>query len=327
MPEYVDYGSLMTPPAPFFSAGTKLYGFIAQADGEKLDRLCQKLFTETSGGRHDILAIGHRVMLTWGTIERVSSQIAPWDAMGAVAEPQVGIWIPAAFVDRRKSGAVVATRFCMTMPYIWVDNAMSLATGRELFGYPKSWGELTFPVDGEPVRRWGVRPFGLDYSADSIAGMSPELLLEMVEGDVLEGDGEDPWYDGLVDLARDVADRFFERSDEERIVPGLKLAADVAGDLLRRQFQQVFLKQVRCVDDGTRAALQQIVECTYEVKRLRARPRLREYSLFVRELDSHPVLSELGLESQSLNVGYEVEMDFTVGGGMVLWDAAADKSA
>jgi hypothetical protein len=35
------------------------------------------------------------------------------------------------------------------------------------------------------------------------------------------------------------------------------------------------------------------------------------------------VIEELGLESQTLNVAYEVEMDFNVGGGRVLWDSAS----
>jgi hypothetical protein len=194
---------------------------------------------------------------------------------------------------------------------------MSLATGRELFGYPKSWAEIGFPAEGASPRTWSVEAFGLDYRPDALAG--PHELLQIVEGDVLEGDGEDPWYEGPLDVARDIADRVFERSDDERIVPGIKLAADLAGDLFDRSFRHLFLKQVRDIADGTEAALQQITEAHYKVTRMRARPRLREYSLTVHPLDSQPVIDELGLTSQSLNLGYEVDMDFDVGDGKVLW--------
>jgi len=34
------------------------------------------------------------------------------------------------------------------------------------------------------------------------------------------------------------------------------------------------------------------------------------------------VKRELGLNSQTLGLAYRVEMDFDVGGGRVLWDAA-----
>lgn len=317
-PEYLQYGALMVPPAAFRSLNTTLYGFMAEADGEKLDALCQKVFTQTSRGEIDILAIGDKVMLTWGKIEAVSSLTPPYDAMGAVAEPQVCVWVPVAFVDRKDDDRIVATRFAMFVPYLWVDNAMSLATGRELFGYPKSWAEIGFPQEGASPRRWSLRAFGLDYAGGALA--QPHDLLELVEGDALEGDGEDPWYDGPLEVARDVADRLFDRDDEERIVPGLRLAADLAGDLIDRSFRHLFLKQVRDIADGTEAALQQITEAHYKVRGMRARPRLREYSLTVHPLDSQPLITELGLRSQTLNLAYEIEeMDFDVGDGRVLW--------
>lgn len=321
-PEYVDYGALMTPPGPFRSLGTTLYGFVAQADGDRLDALCQKVFTEPSGGEVDVLALGDRVMLTWGDIERVVSETPPYDQRGGVAEPQVAVWIPAAIVRRRSRGRrPVAERFAMFVPYLWVDNAMSLATGRELFGYPKSFGAFGLPAPGVSPRRWSLQAYGLNYQPGEIASLRP--LMEIVEGDALEGDGEDPWHEGLIDLARDVARRVLDIGDDERVVGGLELAGDLTADLIGRRFRHVFLKQVRAIEDGdTHAPLQQITECFYHVVRMRARPRLREYTLTVHALDSHPVITELGLQTQSLNLGYEVDMDFDVGDGKVLWDAA-----
>ena len=322
--DYVQYGSLMTPPAPFDSLGAELFGFIAQADGALLDALCAKVFTEPADHEHDVVAIGDRVMITWGRIARVVSEQDPFAGYGGVAEPQVVVWVPVAFVDRPEDGRVVAERFAMFVPYIWVDNAMSLATGRELFGYPKAWGEITFPAPGEDgPRRWGLSAYGIDrYDPEALAGAHP--LMEITEGDALEGDGDDPWHEGLLDLARDVADRVLDRDRGERVVPGLELAAGLAEDLLRRRLRHVFLKQVRTIRDEAWASLQQITECRYEVRGLRARPRLREFSLTVHELDSHPLVAELGLHTQAINVAYEVTMDFRVAGGKVLWPEGAE---
>jgi hypothetical protein len=85
----------------------------------------------------------------------------------------------------------------------------------------------------------------------------------------------------------------------------------------------VFLKQFRSVEDGLSASLQQVVEADYEITRLSAAPVLYEHHLTVHQLDSHPVISELGLESQTMQIAYEVDMDFNVGGGRVLWDSAS----
>jgi len=316
-PEYVDYGSLMTPPAPFRSLNTDLYGFWFEADRERLDALCRKVFAEPSGGAVDYRPIGEHVMLTWGLIGQVVPETPPYDRMGSVQEPQVAIWVPVAQV-RRKAGVLFAERFAMFVPYIWLDNAMSLATGRELFGYPKSWGWPTFPAEGEPPG-WQLDVFGLDYTGGESAERRP--LLEVVEGEA-PADAPDREWHGLADMARHIADELFELREGVHVLPGFDFAEALVEDIRGHEFPGVFLKQFRSVEDGTAAALQQIVETRYKVTRLHASPRLREHTLTVHPLDSHPVIEELGLESQTTRLAYRVEMDFLVGGGRVVWDAA-----
>lgn len=319
-PEYVEYGALMTPPAPFRSLNTRLWGFWLDADRERLEALCRKVFTEPSHGAVDVRPLGRHVMLTWGSIERVVSEIPEFSRRGGVSEPQVSLWVPVGIVRHEGGGRAVAERFAMFVPYMWLDNAMSLATGRELFGYPKSWGWIGFPADGDRPRAWTLDVFGLDYGPDQLADRHP--LIEIVEGETLSEPGDE--HDELLDVALHVARGLWDALDEpQRILHGLELAGDIAADLARRELAHVFLKQFRSVEDGMDAALQQIVEARYRVTRLRAVPRLHEHTLTVHALDSHPVAAELGLVSQTTRLAYEVEMDFLVGSGRVLWDAAA----
>ncbi len=72
LPEYVDYGALMTPPAPFRSLGTTLDGFWAQADPDRLQALCRKVFAAPSADKVTARPIGHHVMLDAGARSRVS---------------------------------------------------------------------------------------------------------------------------------------------------------------------------------------------------------------------------------------------------------------
>jgi hypothetical protein len=252
-------------------------------------------------------------MLTWGTISRVVSQTPPYDQRGGVAEPQVAVWAPIVLLDPTSE----RERFAMFIPYIWLDNAMSLATGRELFGYPKSWGSLEFPAEDEPAPHWKVDAFGLDYAPDALAASHP--LLEVVRtGTIAQAAAND--LISLEELARDMATHLFAGGG---LLPDLELAADVVDDIRAERMRGVFLKQIRDVRDGLSAALQQIVEADYTILRLRATPLLAEHRLTVHDLDSHPVRDELGLDSQTLGLAYRVEMDFDVGGGRVLWDAMA----
>jgi hypothetical protein len=310
--QYVDYGALMTPPAPFRSLNTTLYGFWAEADLDRLQALCRKVFGSPSGDRVTARPIGRHVMLTWGQIARVVSQTPPYDQRGGVAEPQVAVWIPIVMLDPTSA----RERFTMFIPYIWLDNAMSLATGRELFGYPKSWGRLSFPGDDDPAPVWKVDAFGLNYAPDALAALHP--LLEVVRtGNVVEAAANDLY--SLEELARDMAGHLFA---DGSVVSDLELAAGAIDDIRDHRMRGVFLKQIRDVRDGLAAALQQIVEADYTIVRLQAAPMLAEHQLTVHPLDSHPVGAELGLETQTLGLAYRVEMDFDVGGGRVLWDAA-----
>lgn len=314
-PTFVQYGSLMTPPAPFASLDTLLYGFWFEADEDKLDALCRKVFAEPSGGAIDYRPLGPNVMVSWGNIGKVVPETPPYDEMGSLQEPQVAIWIPVAITEESSAGDD-APAFGMFVPYIWLDNAMSLATGRELFGYPKAWGWPEFPQEGaEPV--WKLDAFGLKtYEPDSKAGRYP--LLEVDVGDTLPGDDREL---DLLDVAREVAGELFDFEDEEVDFPWLRIVRTGIQDLARRRFAGVFLKQFRSVEDGLAASQQQIVKVRYQVKRMKARPTLRKHSLTVHQLDSHPVIEELGLTSQTTELAYRCEMDFDVGDGGVVWDA------
>jgi hypothetical protein len=313
-PRYVDYGSLMTPPAPFHSYNTKLWGFWAEGDKGRIKQLCDKVFTAPTAGAVRARPLSHYVMLTWGNIARVVSATPPYDKRGGVAEPQVAIWIPVALRDPTSSH----DRFAMCIPFIWLDNAMSLADGRELFGYPKSWGWPKFPEDGQNPQRWKLDAFGLNYDPDALAGR--HHLLEVVQGDS-PVEGVEDELGSLADIARHAAGSLFDGTSD--LVADFGLAESIVSGILRDRLANVFLKQFRSVEDGLSASLQQVVEADYEITRLSARPVLFEHHLTVHQLDSHPVIEELGLESQTLNIAYEVEMDFNVGDGRVLWDSAS----
>jgi Acetoacetate decarboxylase (ADC) len=312
-PEYVDYSGLICLPPAFDSLDTSLWGFWAPADSGKLDALCRRLFAEPSGGAVDWRPLGHHVMLSWGRIGSVNSMTPPFNERGAVKEDQVAVWIPVAQV-KRKGDELQAERFAMFVSYIWLDNPMSLATGREVFGYPKSWGWPSFP-QGDEVDRLALDVFGLNYGPGEKAARHP--LIEIVRGDPLP-DAKPEDLDSLHAAARHAHKALH---GDDHIDIGLKFVAGLFKDLIEHRLGTVFLKQIRSIEDGTAAALQQIAEAHYTVKRFRAAPLLHSYEMTVHPLDSQPLGDELGLTSGPVSLAYSCEIDFLVGGGRVVWDA------
>jgi hypothetical protein len=315
LPRYVDYSGLICLPPAFDSVDTSLWGFWAEADGDKLESFMRRLFAEPSDGEIDYRPIGSHVMISWGRIGSVSSMTPPFDERGAVEEDQVAVWIPVAQV-KRKGDELEAQRFAMFVAYIWLDNPMSMATGREVFGYPKSWGWPTFP-QGDEVDRLALDVFGLNYGQGEKAARHP--LLEIVRGDPLPG-AQPEELDSLHATARHAWKHLHAEDDEVDI--GFRFVAALVKDLLEHRMPTVFLKQIRAIEDGTTAALQQIAEAHYTVKRFRAAPLWHSYQLTVHPLDSQPLAAELGIASGPVHLAYSCEIDFLVGGGRVVWDAS-----
>jgi hypothetical protein len=136
-------------------------------------------------------------------------------------------------------------------------------------------------------------------------------------------DAADEWFGTLEELLVRMAELVFGTRRPEELGIGLQFDASFTRDLLRREFREVFFKQFRSAEDGLRASLQQIVEGRYKIGRVNSRLLPQEYRLIVRDLDSHPVIDELGLTSQPVRVAFTAALEFEVGRGKVLWDAAS----
>jgi hypothetical protein len=308
---YVEYGGLITIPAPYRSEDAVLHGFWARADQAKLAALCQKVFAGPSGGAMDYRPFGRRVMITWGAIGKVTSLDPAYSDRGSVWENQVAVWVPVVRV-RGSGDDMKAVNLAWFVPYIWLDNPMSLTSGREVLGFAKTWGTPTFPGD-DGADRCTLSVFGLGAQGER-AATHPLLQVDALDrgfdgGDVL---------DSLLDVARHAGEGLGQL-DGEPYRPSFALARDILDDLFHHRLNSVFLKQVPDVEGSSRAALQQIVETAYTVRRFSARPLLGRHRLTVHPVYSQPLWKDLGLEDQDLDLAYRCEMDFDVHESRVLW--------
>jgi acetoacetate decarboxylase len=323
---HVDYGGLVSVPTPFLCRNADVWNFFVKADGDKLDALCKRVFYDPSGGAVEYVALGDHVMLAWGVVDSAESLWpeptppagVPWNQRGGVQEPQVCVWVPAAQV-KREGTKRVATKFAWFMPYIWVDNAMSLATGRETLGYPKTFGRFGFPEPGQP-REWTLEAFGLDYAPQNKACYHPIMEVKQTGGFT---DTIDQGIDNVIDLARALADQVFGTRDPGEVRPGISFYLDSFKNTLQGRMYQVFLKQIRSAEAGLGAALQQVVEARYDITDVHGfpHPAPAEFEFTVRQIDSHPVIHDLGLYDQEVVAAINVQMNFEVTNGTVLWDS------
>ena len=314
-PRFVQFGAMTTLPGPDRCESAELYGFFFRAEHDRLSELCTKVFREPTGGVVDYRPLGHHVLLTFGRIKRIAPQTPPFDRWGNLAEDQVVIWIP---VGAAHDSSVIphAPKFAVFIPYIWLDDPLSMATGRETGGWPKSWGWTVFSPPGEPLHL-GLDVYGWQFGPDAHPQRTP--LLNVTEGTGANG------YDRL--RFETVGDLFGElwstaRRDKKIPAPEPGWGLDLLKEAFRAELPQLFLKQIRSADDPETAALQQLITSEAKVHRLSGRPLFKEHHLEVGQLDSSPVRTELGLVDQVTRLGFKVEMDFTQERGRVIWDAA-----
>src|SRR3954453_21263325 len=162
LPAYVEFGGLGSAPGPLQCDDTALYVFGLKADHAKLDALCQKAFATPTGGAVDYRPLGDTVIVTFGVVGAIRPRFEPWHSMGTVREPQVGFWIPVARVEH-DGDRLVAQDFGMFCAAMMLDNPISLLSGREDYGYPKTMGWSAMPADADLSTPLTLDVFGMDF--------------------------------------------------------------------------------------------------------------------------------------------------------------------
>jgi hypothetical protein len=319
-PAYVEFGGLASAPGPLQCDDTTLYVFALQADGEKLDALCRRVFAEPTGGAVDFRPLGDHVVVTFGVVGAIRPVLEPWHSMGAVREPQVGFWIPGARV-KHDGDRAVAQDFGMFCAAMMLDNPISLLSGREDYGYPKTMGWSAMP-DGDLSAPFTLEVFGMDYGTGQQPQRRPLMELtpvgdELSELDLAVGD--------MLAVGQWIRDVLFEGRAGSGLDLGLHFAADFARDLHAHRVDQVFLKQIRATEDGRRADVQQVVVAPAVTKNVRGRQLRHDYDFRLHHLDSHPLHEELGLADQRVTLACRLDFDFLIEAGRVVWSPAAGR--
>ncbi len=86
--------------------------------------------------------------------------------------------------------------------------------------------------------------------------------------------------------------------------------------MLAGQVHQLFLKQFRDAEDGTRACYQAVVEAPVKVLRVSNKLVGRDADVTIHHLDSHPIGQELGVTSQRAQIVFDAELDMVVEHGV-----------
>jgi len=311
-PKYIDHGAELSLKAPGTFVGVGIYVFVLEGDRAKLQRLCdERLNLDPSGERH-YLAAGNSVILAFTDIPSLTSADP---ARGRIAYKDIALWVPV--LAGRRGDPALGRKLRLYPPYIFVDDAATMVTGREVFGLPKQLGRFRMPLSPDAELRFSADVVGFRRGERDPLNRWHELL------DVRAPAGSPSWLARLVDWADDGILQGLSALVDRGLEPG---GFDL-GQLDRVEMTTVGLKQIRDAEQADRACYQSIVEAPLRLLNLdageaRVLPRGLQFRL--QPLQSHPVEEELGVADQEIDLAVYVKADIRMSPGREVWRAGAE---
>lgn len=318
-PTYVDLDGETVYRPPYKQSGIHMTAWPLKASRAALQVVCDKAFNQPSGGAVEYRPMLSTVLLAFANIPKVSSLDARDQNRGYVDEVDICFWMLVG-AYKEKNGKKELDHLVWYIPYIWVTNGYTMATGREVYGYPKAFGWAN-----QPLHAHDQGPFWAD--ALVIPTFTPETPVSRQR--ILDVTRAPEHFDTLTEWA--------EHEKTEAFLAIAKLLADVgeadcdwallvnlAKDLLGLHVPSVFLKQFRDATSSTAACYQAIIESNFTIKGFRGAGLLPEgWSVDIRSYASHQIAENLGLGPgpYAVDRGFWIDMDFSADLGKEVWRA------
>jgi len=310
LPPLVITGNRIDALGPLNLYGAKLHSFCVPADNGKIQKLLDKTFSAPSGGAVRYEAIGDTVFLSFAEIDRIVVLDELEKNNGSSSEIDVTVWVMA----RRLDDGLFAMRFIPV--YLFVDNGPAMASGREVWAFPKQLGQFDFspqPVVGGAARSFKVNGYVLSpFEPTSRAAWAP--LCEVIPDAMPPKD--ETVLGTLEALATTVLSRLTDGFSEMAVK--LQTALDIGNVTM------AFLKQFPDAANPMTACYQGIIEAQSRVLNLRgAGLTANTYRLQLNSYASLPFADELGISPdwQDVGKGIWVDFDFALDLGTEVWRA------
>jgi hypothetical protein len=296
---------------PSMQQGCTMHTFLVDGDLTKIQAALDAAFATASNGAVRYMALSSKLCLSVAEIDKIYSLDPHDERRGWLSETDVTVWVLA----NREGTADVRW-----IPlWLFVDTGAAMATGREVYGFPKQIGQFEFSPKTAPARRFLTRALVLTvFSPQTQAEELPVIDIE--PGPAPEGDAPATTFASLEELAQHAADRLRDAA----VPPEAGLLEQARRDLIAGGGTMVFLKQFPDVAQAGRACYQAIIEAPATMSVFRtAWITPQPYRVRFWSYDSHPFFHQLGIspEPQDVGHGMGVELDFPVGLGTEIWKA------
>ena len=294
----------MMPPGVVDRATVTM--FAAEVEEDQLQQYVDFVLTDRGGPSYHVLA--PMILFCFLDSPHLTSST---QNIGYVSDHEVAVWVP--LVERQGS----SLRFTVWMPYIWVDTDIAMATGREIWGFPKAIGAYDPPGEKSSAHVLTTRIFRT-FDPDEEGEQA-----ELIRVDAASTSAASEWH-SFEDAARGLARAWKEGAEKTHFSLGkdLELVVDFVEIALSRKIPAVNLKQFRDAVDGSKACYQAIIDSNLELTGFHGGgPLLGEHQVSITQCASHQLVEDLGLPGTQFKAtfGAWVTMDFLANPGRPVW--------
>jgi uncharacterized protein with NAD-binding domain and iron-sulfur cluster len=327
LPLYIERGGDPAFANPYFLEHSRIYSFLLRANYEALRATCDKYLNAPLSGCGtgiEYRPLGPLVAFACADIQSVRSLDRIDGQKGWTTERDVAFWVPVTRGRVANSGDFRPDALCWFHPYIWVDNGLAMASGRELYGFPKELADTVYPAGPADAGRFSVTAAAFEtYHPD--ARVVPRLLVEATRPDAGPlGELAGAFKDGaeLAEAVFELLTRQLLNAGSGAVLPSAGFLRDLWNYVARGVLRFVFLKQFRDVRDPRHACHQSIVEAEARTTKLHCGGWLgHDWRIHVHPCASHPIVTDLGLEGNVVESLAHIwlDFDFVMESGHVIW--------
>ncbi len=320
LPCYVDSDiGLPVFRGPYLQQDTEMAVLFFHADSDRLTALCDRYLNAPSEGQTKYVPLMSKVAVVFADMLATSGDERDRQ-VGRFPETEVSFWILT--MAMRKVGPIfVPDHLAWFLPFLFVDESNTIATGREVYGFNKQLGRFQKPSSIQrpefSLDVVGIKEFKLEAEGRA------ERLLDMRYADRAASDEPSvtwqSWEKAKAAITPEILKTLATDSKNK--------VAEIATLLVTHQMRLVFLKQFRDVTNTQQACYQAIIEAPLMVQTFRQGGFLAgKFVMGVNRLDSHPLADALGLHlengEQQSALGLWMKLDFMLGEGVEIWKAA-----
>jgi hypothetical protein len=206
-----------------------------------------------------------------------------------------------------------AERLFLFAPFTFVDNPLSMAVGRETYGFPKSIGIFDMPEGPDFV-------YNLSLSAVAFKKFNPEERAYMqplinINRQIDETLGEEEAIQDSLEMWKKITSKLKPTNNEFH--KGLKFYMQEMKDLWHAEVPLVFLRQFRDIADASRACYQAIMEVNGHVTAFHgASIYSSKFTLSINDVATYPISEALGIPLIcETDWSFRVNIDLSFGTG------------